>query len=46
MMTREYTVKVYADAVEAEMRTLESVPEQYKKEVRQELERRRISAIE
>lgn len=40
MMSHEYTVKVYADAVEAELRTLESVPEDYRKEVRQEIERR------
>lgn len=32
-MTYEYTVKVYADAVKGGMRTLESVPEEYRKDV-------------
>lgn len=33
MMSFEYTVKVYADAVELGLRDLESIPENYRIEV-------------
>lgn len=36
-MTHEYTVKVYADAVEAQLRPIETVPDEYRKEVEAEL---------
>lgn len=36
-MTHEYTVKVYADAVEAQLRSIETVPAEYRKEVEAEL---------
>ena len=41
MHDRSYWVKVYADAVECGMRTMESIPEEYRKEVGQELQNRR-----
>lgn len=34
MMSYEYTVKVYADAVKSGYRTLESIPEEYRKDVK------------
>lgn len=37
-MTYEYTVKVYADAVKGGMRTLDSIPEPYIKDVRRLLD--------
>ncbi len=36
-MTYEYTVKVYADAVRGGMRKLESIPEEYLKDVKKQL---------
>ena len=34
MRDYEYTVKVYADAVKCGYRTLESIPEKYRKDVK------------
>lgn len=40
MHDKAYWVKVFADAIECGMRTVESVPEEYRKEVEQELYKR------
>ena len=37
MMDEEYTIKVYADAVQSRMRDIESIPEKYRKAVENEL---------
>lgn len=34
MMSFEYTVKVYADAVKSGFRDIESIPDEYRKEVK------------
>lgn len=40
MTSVEYTVKVYADAVERGLRTLESVPDEFRKEVEEKIRER------
>ena len=40
MMDFDYTVKVYADTIEDGYRTIESVPTEYKKAVKAELDKR------
>jgi hypothetical protein len=40
MHDRSYWVKVFADAVQCGMRTVESIPEEYRKDVEQELYKR------
>ena len=37
MRDRDYTVKVFADAVQSKLRTLESIPEEYRKEVEEKI---------
>lgn len=37
MMSEEYTIKIYADAVECGIRELETVPSEYRKQVENEL---------
>lgn len=37
MMSEEYTIKVYADAVESGIRELETIPSDYRKKVEAEL---------
>lgn len=40
MMDHDYTVKVYADAIESGIRELETIPTDYRKDVEAELWRR------
>lgn len=40
MHNRAYWIKVFADAVECGMRTVESIPEEYRKDVEKELQKR------
>lgn len=44
MMDFKYTVKVYADAVECDMRSLDTIPVDYRQEVERELKNRRWKA--
>lgn len=37
MMSEEYTIKVYADAVQSGIRELETIPSDYRKKVEAEL---------
>lgn len=41
MHDKSYWVKVFADAVECGMRTVESIPEEYRKDVENELQKRK-----
>ena len=46
MMTEEYTIKIYADAVECGIRDIETIPSDYRKKVENELyirEKKRLS---
>lgn len=45
-MDHDYTVKVYCDAIEMGYRTVESVPEEYRKEVERELNNRAESRVQ
>lgn len=44
MMDFNYTVKVYADAVECDMRSLDTIPSDYRQAVERELNNRRWKA--